>query len=176
MPKDVTPLSVLLGYPGDAAEAAEELESYLKGTWNHTVGTVGHYRIEVKRWLSPLAVPAGYSDAGRQGAINESLLHDADIVIALFVNKLGSPWTDPSTGNTYESGTVAEVELGRAARKVVRIFPSASEYNPNQSADPGPPYADPGEWRGPELRERRLQEKLAVWASQTQSNGFYPLE
>ena len=100
MPKSSTTFTVVLASPGDMAAdrdvvevAIEELNELLRDRC---------VKIDCRRWEKH-GIPAVTDDA--QGAINKQLLDGADIVIALFGSRLGTPT------KSAKSGTAEEIDV-----------------------------------------------------------------
>lgn len=177
MANGLIPIKVLIGSPGDVEAAAQAVVDHLRKPYSAPDGYVYH----ASYWRDPDTFPAGWSKDGAQGAINDTILAEADVVIALFSDRLGSEWTaapDPSrpgeVPEKFASGTAAEVELGQRSGTYVRIFieddAPLGAPAPEQ-AGPAAELADRAEmFRGSPRRERRLQKQLITWSKA----GFAP--
>ncbi|HML50649.1 MAG TPA: ATP-binding protein, partial [Propionicimonas sp.] len=111
-------ISVMLSFPNDARGAAERVERALTEEWNDE--TLVDLQVKIHHWLRDPSNP--YSEDGPQGSFNESILNEADYVIAVFERELGTEWTSQTHRRTFSSGTIAEVELAISMGKPVRIF------------------------------------------------------
>jgi tetratricopeptide (TPR) repeat protein len=138
----VKEINVLLSCPSDADAAARRVQRALEDEWRREAGVLRDLRVQTLHWRQDSANSWSLSGGG-QACVNETLLKECDLVIAIFDKDKGSPWTDPESGRDYPSGTVAEIRLGHAASKPVRVYPSS-----DGRAD----WAEGPEGRDPELR------------------------
>ncbi|MDR1394373.1 MAG: tetratricopeptide repeat protein [Bifidobacteriaceae bacterium] len=129
---------VLLSCPADADPAAERVRRALEDEWRREVGLLRGLRVRTEHWRED-STKSWSMRGGGQACVNDSLLGPCQLVIAIFDKDKGSPWTDPESGMEYVSGTVAEIRLGHAAGKPVRLYLSAGETG---SAE-GPSERDP---------------------------------
>ena len=106
-------LKVLVSSPGDAAEEVGAVKEALQG-WNGDRSEAARVILLPRHWRSD-AVPRVGSGSG-QGVINEQLVDDADIVIALFDSRLGQA-TDAAV-----SGTAEEIQRASEAGKHVHVW------------------------------------------------------
>lgn len=111
MPNQVTEYRCLLISPMDVTAERDAL-THLVNQWNAQIGVGLKARIELVRWEShavpDMAMPA-------QNVINDQLLKDCDLGIAVFWSKLGTPTAK------HPSGSVEEVYglLHKGARVLV---------------------------------------------------------
>src|SRR4051794_10654631 len=117
MPETYQRLRVLIGCPGDLNDVAMEVINHLRAEPAQRTFRQQGYALEVSQWLDEHSFADAYSEQGGQQTINQTMLAEADVVLALFDKELGTAWVDELTGERFGSGTVAEVELARRARK-----------------------------------------------------------
>lgn len=159
MPADVkkTHFNIVVGHPGDATHEAQAV----KDSINEWFGPprADYFEVEIKIWSDPDWVEANSHAETQQQAILD-YCRKADLVIGVFHRKVGTP-TDG-----YESGTVAEVEVGDPSRVLVTAENYRAEDDRADDAVPIPdePAID-GWFQGPPGRERGLQRVLTRWRS-----------
>jgi hypothetical protein len=106
-------LKVLISSPGDTGEEVRAVKESLHG-WNGSRAEAAQAILLPRHWKSD-AVPR-ISAEGGQSVINEQLVHDADIVIALFDSRLGQ-----ATAQDV-SGTAEEIRRASEAGKHVHVW------------------------------------------------------
>ncbi|MDR1213874.1 MAG: DUF4407 domain-containing protein [Propionibacteriaceae bacterium] len=123
MARDVREVSVLLSSPLDAHDYVMDLQKDIdSGDYARIVRELNHgVRVSCRNWMED-PIP-GWHPYGAQSGINDTRLRDADIVVAVFLGHVGTPWTDPRPGGeTYASGTIAEIHLAHRAGKPIRVY------------------------------------------------------
>lgn len=105
-------ITVLVASPGDTEGARDEIESAIHA-WNRDRSFKEAVIVFPLRWESG-SVPILGSSAQRQ--INHQLVDRADVVIAVFHGRLGSPT------EAYRAGTVEEIERALSDGKRVHVF------------------------------------------------------
>jgi hypothetical protein len=132
----------MLAFPGDATRSARAVEETLVEEWNEEQLT--DLQVEVHHWKRDAGAPR--SADGVQGTYNETVLKEAEYVIAVFEHDLGQPCVLEGSGKSYPSGTMAEIREGLAQGKTVRVFA----------------HTEPGHgWlSGPPVRSQELAEAL----------------
>lgn len=111
-----TVVQVLIASPSDTSEHRDAIEGCLN-RWNIS-RAVGSSVMLLPRRYETSAVPQIGTDG--QSVINNQLVKDADIVIAVFANKLGS-----ETPRAL-SGTVEEIKEAHEAGKSVHVYFSSA--------------------------------------------------
>jgi hypothetical protein len=106
-------LKVLISSPGDTAEEVASVKEALHG-WNGDRSVAAGVVLLPRHWKSD-AVPRVGAGSG-QGAINDQLVDDADIVIALFDSRLGQATA------AAVSGTAEEIQRAIDAGKHVHVW------------------------------------------------------
>jgi hypothetical protein len=114
-------LRVMIASPGDVTDARGTVEEVLH-TWNARSAWTRRIVLLPWRWETS-AVPS--LNTSPQGVINAQGLDQADIVIALFGGRLGSP-TESAL-----SGTVEEIERAQQAGKPVHVYFSQQPLPPD---------------------------------------------
>ncbi|WP_146905968.1 hypothetical protein [Cellulomonas aerilata] len=109
---DAHVLKVLIASPGDTKEEREAVERALHG-WNADRAEREQVVLLPRRWETSAVPRLG---ASGQGIINEQLVDDADIVLALFDSRLGMA-TEAAV-----SGTAEEIQRSHAAGKPVHVW------------------------------------------------------
>lgn len=109
---DAHVLKVLIASPGDTREERDAVERALHG-WNADRAGREQVILLPRRWETS-AVPR-LGDSG-QSVINEQLVDDADIVIALFDSRLGM------ATQAAVSGTAEEIQRSHEAGKPVHVW------------------------------------------------------
>lgn len=107
-----TILSVMIASPGDVPEARAAVYAAL-ARWNESHARSRGVVLMPRRWETGVVPELGDHP---QGIINKQLLHDADIVIALFGSRIGT-----ETPNAI-SGSVEEISQAAGAGKPVHIW------------------------------------------------------
>ena len=122
-------LKVLISSPGDTGEEVAAVTDSLYG-WNGSRAESAQVILLPRHWKSD-AVPRLGTGSG-QGAINEQLVDDADIVIALFDSRLGQATAEAV------SGTAEEIQRAVDAGKHVHVWfsnePIRRDADPDQLA------------------------------------------
>lgn len=113
MPFPVRAVRVLVASPGDLPVERDHVEEVLH-RWNERRSEESGIVLLPLRWETGSVAVIGEGDA--QSVINAQLVDKADIVIALFHAKLGSP-TDRAV-----SGTAEEIERSVEAGKRVHVY------------------------------------------------------
>jgi nucleoside 2-deoxyribosyltransferase len=112
MPTSAVVFTVLLAGATDVAQEQETAARVVE-EWNRHHGRAGGTRLEVLHWKLDAYPAAG---AHPQQIINTQLVDKADIVVAIFWTRFGTP--TPNAG----SGTVEEIERSIAAGKRVLVY------------------------------------------------------
>ncbi len=112
MPETVQLFRILLAAPSDVTEE-QALVADLINEWNVQHGDSAKARVELMNWRTH-----AYPEAGKraQALINRQFADRADIVLAIFWRRFGSP-----TGKA-PSGTVEEIERAQRRRKKVMVY------------------------------------------------------
>jgi hypothetical protein len=106
-------LKVLISSPGDTGEEVAAVKESLHG-WNGSRAEAAQVILLPRHWKSD-AVPRLGAGSG-QGVINEQLVDDTDIVIALFDARLGQATAEAV------SGTAEEIQRAINAGKHVHVW------------------------------------------------------
>ncbi len=128
MPETIQLYRILLAAPSDVTEERDVVAGLID-EWNVLHGDAADTRVELMNWRTH-----SHPEAGRrpQASINRQFADRADIVLAIFWRRLGSP-----TGKAA-SGTVEEIERARRrGKKVVvyfsqRLAPEGEPLNPRE--------------------------------------------
>ncbi|MCM1011592.1 MULTISPECIES: DUF4062 domain-containing protein [unclassified Brevibacterium] len=120
-----TAVRVMIASPSDTATQRDAIERMLT-RWNGSRGQSAAVNLVPVRYEAH-AVPAAADSA--QSVINGQLLDSADIVIAIFGNKLGSA-TDSAI-----SGTVEEIQRAIEAKIPVHVYFSSADVPRDQLSD-----------------------------------------
>jgi hypothetical protein len=112
MPEIIRLFRVLLASPSDVIEEYPLLMEVV-ADWNIQHGDRGRVRLELVNWRTHSHPDVGLRP---QALINRQFADRADIVVAVFWKKLGSP-----TGRA-DSGTVEEIDRALRRRKKVMIY------------------------------------------------------
>jgi hypothetical protein len=112
MPKIVQLFQILLASPSDVVEEQALVEGAIKD-WNVQHGDSAQARVELMNWRTH-----AHPESGKraQALINRQFADRADIVLAIFWRRLGSP-----TGKA-PSGTVEEIERAQGRGKKVMVY------------------------------------------------------
>jgi hypothetical protein len=126
MPRNFTAYEILIASPGDAESERAVLVEVIED-WNAAHARPTGIMLQARRWELD-AVPA--LGERPQAIINKQLVDEADILIAVFAARLGSP-----TG-VASSGTIEEIERMRSMSKPVFVYfsnsPVPRDHNPDQ--------------------------------------------
>jgi hypothetical protein len=130
MPETIQLFRVLLAAPSDVTEE-HALVAEAINDWNVQHGDGVAARVELMNWRTH-----AHPEAGRrpQALINRQFADRADIVLAIFWRRLGSP-----TGKA-SSGTVEEIDRARRRGKKVMVYFSerpGTEKEPPDSREQG---------------------------------------
>jgi hypothetical protein len=118
MPYSATVLRVMVASPADVTEARDAVERALHG-WNAANARRMAVMLEPWRWeISAVPTMGGHP----QALINAQGVDYADIVVALFGSRLGSPTPDAV------SGTAEEIDRALSAGKPVHVFFSTANH------------------------------------------------
>ncbi len=103
---------VFVGAPSDVTEELDIIRGRIE-EWNRDHGPTTHARVEFTNWRTH-----SYPGSGKrpQSLLNQQVVDAADIIVALFRDRLGSP-----TGKAA-SGTVEEIQRGIRQRKAVMVY------------------------------------------------------
>ncbi|MGH7933373.1 MAG: hypothetical protein ACREQN_09415 [Candidatus Binataceae bacterium] len=128
MPETIQLFRVLLAAPSDVTEE-QALVADAINDWNVHHGDSVEARVELMNWRTH-----AHPDAGRrpQALINHQFADRADVVLAIFWRRLGSP-----TGKAA-SGTVEEIERAQRRGKRIMVYFSqrpATEKEPPDSRE-----------------------------------------
>lgn len=119
-------IRVFIASPGDTLEERDEIEKIIY-RWNRL--NVNHREVVLMpvRWEYDSTASYGFGYSG-QRKINEQILFDSDILIAVFYKKLGTKV------DGYESGTVAEIEnfYTRKQDGVGVFFKKVESFSPEE--------------------------------------------
>ncbi len=126
MPRKSTAFEILIASPGDVVSERRILTEVIED-WNSAHAKQTCFQLQARLWEFD-AVPAMGSRP--QAIINKQLVDEADLLIAVFSTKLGSP-----TG-VSSSGTVEEIERFRSTEKPVFLYfsnaPIPRNHDPEQ--------------------------------------------
>lgn len=146
MAKKVTVYDIVLSCPGDVVKEKNIIENQIE-YFNKTMGDKLGIRLELKHWSTD-----SYSQSGSdvQDLLNKQFIDDADMIIGIFANRIGTPT------ESYESGTVEEILEAIKNKKQVFLYFSdvpvkTSEIDLDQKQSVI------------EFRERVKEEKLAYF-------------
>ncbi len=139
MPETIQLFRVLLAAPSDVTEE-HALVAEAINDWNVQHGDSAEARVELMNWRTH-----AHPEAGRrpQALINRQFADRADVVLAIFWRRLGSP-----TGKAA-SGTVEEIERARRRGRKVMVY-----FSQRASTEKEPP--DSREQARMERFKRRL--------------------
>lgn len=112
MAKKVTVYDIVLSCPGDVIEEKNIIEDQIK-FFNRTVGEKLGIRLDLKHWSTD-----SYSQSGGapQDLLNNQFINEADMIIGIFANRIGTPT------EKYESGTVEEIQEAIKNDKQVFLY------------------------------------------------------
>ena len=122
-------LRVMIASPGDVTEERKAITEEIH-RWNDANASARKLVLLPVKWETHSTPQHGDSP---QAIINRQLLSEADIVIAIFGTRIGTPTEE------YVSGTVEEIKKHVAAGKIAKIYfsdvpVSPSSVNPEQYA------------------------------------------
>jgi hypothetical protein len=117
---------LIVSAPGDVPDSDIAAVTTATGRWNAIYGTQFGSVVVPTHWSSHSAAEHGVRP---QESLNEQLVDDADILIALFWHRLGS-----DTGEAV-SGTVEEIERAAAKGAYVAVLRCRSDI-PSEQLDP----------------------------------------
>lgn len=112
MPKSTLLYKLLISCPSDIENEINIIKNAVEN-FNKTLGDAINIKIETLYWKDDV-IPQMGKDG--QSIINNQIVKDADAVIAIFGEKLGSPTP------RYESGTIEEIEEMLKAEKQVFLY------------------------------------------------------
>lgn len=112
MPQTIQLFRVLLAAPSDVTEEQESVAELID-EWNVQHGDAAEARVELVNWRTHAHPEAGQR---AQALINRQFADRADVVLAIFWRRFGSP-----TGKAA-SGTVEEIERAQRRRKKVMVY------------------------------------------------------
>jgi hypothetical protein len=113
--------NVLIAYPRDASQERDIIRDQIRA-WNAAHSRDRKIVLEPVEWETH-SMPDASGPA--QLVINKQILHQADLLIAVFKNTLGTPTT------SYKSGTVEELERHLSVGKQVMIYFSSEDIPRN---------------------------------------------
>ncbi len=122
MPYQATVFRVMIASPADCSEefaAAQEVIS----RWNAAHSASGGIHLETVSWMTHARPATGLS---AQSIINDQVLRDADILVATFWTRLGTPT------ETAPSGTAEEINEHAGRGKPVLVYKCGKEIDPNR--------------------------------------------
>jgi hypothetical protein len=125
MPETIQLFRILLAAPSDVTEERPAVAAAISD-WNVLHGDGIGVRVELLNWQTHAHPEAGKRP---QAAINRQFADRADVVLAIFWRRLGSP-----TGKAA-SGTVEEIERARRRGKRVMIYFSQRRAPENELPD-----------------------------------------
>jgi hypothetical protein len=105
-------LMVMIASPGDVQDERRIVTEELY-RWNNANAVARRLVLQPVKWETHSAPETG---APAQNLINENLLHDADILVGVFGNRIGTPT------EKHPSGTVEEIKTHITARKQAMIY------------------------------------------------------
>jgi hypothetical protein len=125
MPETIQLFRILLATPSDVAEE-HELVAEAINDWNVQHGDSAQSRVELMNWRTH-----AHPEVGRrpQASINRQFADRADVVLAIFWRRLGSP-----TGKAA-SGTVEEIERAQRRGKKVMVYFSGRSGTEKEALD-----------------------------------------
>jgi hypothetical protein len=115
---DARVLTVLIASPSDVIQARDAIERELLD-WNSAHIDATRIVLQPRRWESDGVPILGQGDA--QSVLNRQLVDEADIVLAVFHSRLGSPTPRAA------SGTAEELMRASAAGTPVHVWFSEEE-------------------------------------------------
>jgi CheY-like chemotaxis protein len=114
MPKTVVTYSLLVSCPSDVQGALEHIEKAVS-SFNRGFGESNGIRIDTRHW-SKDAYANIVKGKSAQDELNDQIVDDADMVVAVFWSRFGSPT------KTYGSGTEEEIERMLDNGKPVMLY------------------------------------------------------
>lgn len=124
MAKNFLHYNILISCPSDIADDKYIVDEAVK-TINEENANFNNIQFDVKYWTKNVL----YSYGTPQQIINDNIVYDSDIVVALFGTKLGTP-TDK-----YDSGTIEEIEIMIKNKKQVFVCFSEKDITIPSDAD-----------------------------------------
>ena len=118
MSKVFTHYNILISCPSDILEDRNIIRKAVNNI-NDSNANFNGIHFDIRYWEKDVL----FSHGSPQKIINSSIVYDADIVIALFGLKLGTPTSE------YESGTIEEIEIMIKNKKQVFVCFSEREIN-----------------------------------------------
>ncbi|TVL44662.1 hypothetical protein [Brachyspira hyodysenteriae] len=112
MPRSTLLYKLLISCPSDIENEINIIKNAIQN-FNKTLGDAKNIKIETLYWKDDV-VPQMGEDG--QSIINNQIVKEADAIIAIFGEKLGSPTP------RYESGTIEEIEEMLKAKKQVFLY------------------------------------------------------
>lgn len=112
MPKTLTRYTVLLSAPGDAAHECEIADEELQKITRTHSGETG-IEFYPTDWRRDSRADSGDEP---QKLLNKQIVEDADIILAIFKERFGTPTSQ------YGSGTEEEIMLGLEMGKTVLVY------------------------------------------------------
>lgn len=116
MPKSFSHYSILISCPSDVLKDKQVIQNAVDTVNLENAHYLGLH-FDIRHWSKDVL----FSHGTPQDIINNSIVYDSDIVIALFGSKLGTP-TDK-----YASGTIEEIELMIKENKQIFVCFSEKE-------------------------------------------------
>ena len=121
-----TVLHILIASPSDTASERRVISEVIRD-WNSAHASTSPFILQDRLWELDCVPEMG---ASPQEIVNRQIVDSADILIAVFSGRLGSPTSVAS------SGTVEEIERARSAQKPVLIYfsnaPLPRNHDPQQ--------------------------------------------
>lgn len=116
MPKSFSHYNILISCPSDMLEDKDILHKAVDNV-NYSNAHFNGIHFDIRHWSKDVL----FSHGAPQQIINNEIVYDSDIIIALFGSKLGTPT------NKYASGTIEEIELMIMNNKQVFVCFSEKE-------------------------------------------------
>ena len=122
MPRNTNVYDIVLSCPTDVQDEIEVIENVLKD-FNKTIGMGLGATLNLKHWTTD-----SYSQSGgtAQSLLNDQFINDADMIICIFWNRMGTPTED------YESGTAEEMLKAISDGKQVFLYFSNRSSAPDK--------------------------------------------
>ena len=112
MARDLTRCTLLLSSPGDAVPFCEVADRAMQAV-NRSLSDATGVELYSTDWRRDSRADSG---AEPQALLNRQIVDDADIVLAIFYKRFGSPTRQ------YGSGTEEEIRLGLQQKKTVLLY------------------------------------------------------
>lgn len=125
MPRNATVLEVMIGGPSDI-DPQRKLLTGVVADWNSSQSKAREIVLQPRYWRFDVTPSL---DRPPQDVINQSIADQADLLIAVFYSRLGTP-TESAV-----SGTAEEIERVRRRGKPVLVYFSATELPANANPD-----------------------------------------